>query len=314
MKFFNISCLLISLSLNLISGYLMKRDDPFEIEYDLNYISEECSAELESAVKCIRKISSEFDTKLKGLENLNVEQFCNPTDEKLMDSAKCKEAIKTGLNIGCEIFSYDECKDFAADGTVTKIISSSKCGENEREVVILEKLAGLKGSYLMACGKNEKGDLCPLANYVTNNAVDFIVENSKTINKLIKWRYMRDSENDFEATLDITNDILTVLPILNGLNSIVIDSCFDSACNKNIIALDNMAMASKSLYEKKQQTDLTKTYPNVFNLYEEYVENFKNNKCENVGFDSDNSGSRSTMKKISYTFITINNVSILLLL
>jgi len=313
MKFLNISILLISFSLNLVSGFLMKRDDILEMSYDYKKVSDECSADLKKAMKCINKLNSKIESKADEIEDLLIDKYCDPTIRDNTDPTKCKELVKKVLKMGCEVFDSDDCEDFIDEDAITKIISNTKCVKEEKGIGLLLKLAIIKGSYLMACNKNKKDDYCPLANYVTNNAVDFIVENSKTINKLIKWRYMRDSENDFEATLDITNDILTVLPILNGLNSIVIDSCFDSACNKNIIALDNMAMASKSLYEKKQQTDLSKTYPNVFNLYEEYVENFKNNKCENVGFDSDNSGS-STMKKISYTFVTMTVVSILLLL
>jgi len=311
MKFLNISCLLISLSLSLVSGYFMKREDYLDIEYSLKHASKECTAELAGALKCINKITSDIETKYEALEKLNVE-ICNPLNEKDLNAAQCKEVVQTGLNMGCDMLNIDECKDFLADDAITKIISSSKCGESLEEVDILSKLAAIKGTYLMVCGKNSSGGLCPLSNYVTNGAIDFMVENSKTISKLVEFKYRFD--DDYEQYLDVANDVLTLLPILDKINNVIIDSCSDSACNKNIEALDKMAMASKALYEKKMNTDLTKKYPNVFNLYEEYFSNYRNGKCQNVGFYEGGSSGASTVKKISYTFVTMIGVSILLLL
>jgi len=317
MKFINISILLISFSLNLVSGFLMKRDDILEMSYDYKKVSDECSADLKKAMKCINKLNSKIESKADEIEDLLIDKYCDPTIRDNTDPTKCKELVKKVLKMGCEVFDSDDCEDFIDEDAITKIISNTKCVKEEKGIGLLLKLAIIKGSYLMACNKNKKDDYCPLANYVTNDGIDFMFNNIKTITKLVENRYEYDSNNDFEAILDASNDGLALRSILTSLNKILADTCTDSACNKNIIAIDKMIMAGKAAYEKEQNTDLTKKYPKVFEFYDKNLESYRNGKCESASLNIlkfSESSAVTTVKKISYAFVTMITVSILLLL
>ncbi|OUM60566.1 hypothetical protein PIROE2DRAFT_13651 [Piromyces sp. E2] len=296
MKISGISCLFASLSLNLVSGFLLKRD-VFDIEYDLKRISSECNTELQGALKCLNKIDSEFETKSKLLDELDIPGFCNPSNIRT-DAYKCK--------------NIDECKDFLAEDTVTNIIKSSKCNSDRSEIDILEKLATLKSVYLMGCGTNKSGELCPLPNYLSSDGVDFLFNHKKNFLKLVNQEY-EDNRNEFEEVLDLSNDVLTFLPVLQDLNDILADSCNDSACNKNILAMNKIVVAARNAYEKERNIDLAKNYPKIISLYENYLDNYRNQKCENVSINN-TSGTGSTIKKITYSFVTMMAVTTSLLL
>jgi len=110
------------------------------------------------------------------------------------------------------------------------------------------------------------------------------------------------------------NDAATLLPFFNSLSNILIDTCNDSACNQNIIAIDNMILAAKDAYEKKLNTNLTQRFPKVFELYDSYLSNFRNQKCKLASFVNEEESGASTAKKITYSFVAMIIASALLLL
>lgn len=333
MKFLNISLLLISLSLNLISGFLMKREDILEIEYDLKNVSEQCRTDLTKAVKCVNKISSKLESKMDDFEELNekLDKYCD-ISRKDADASKCKEKLKDGRKEVCDIIDNDDCDDFLKDDYVANLITNSACVQDDDEgISILLKLALLKSGYLIGCSKSSKDDLCPLTKFVTGDGVDFMINNFKTIDKMIDADYEYESSNDFEAVLDAANDGLSLRSILKSINNILLDTCNDSKCNKQIIAIDKMILAAKAAYEKVQKTDLTKKYPKVFEFYDKCMADYRNGKCESISLkilgnslaSESNTIKRltyeyvsgtNTVKKIGYTFVTMIGVSILLLL
>jgi len=262
---------------------------------------------------CIQKIASEIEPKSEYLESLSLETVCMPSNEKTT-AENCKTIVKQGLDAVCKVFEADECKDFIADNNVVNLINSGKCQKSQDDILLLGELAALKSVYFMGCKKSDSGKLCPLGQYATTTAIDIAFNNFKTIEKLAEQRYERNNSNELEAALDFGNDALAFFPLLKDLNNILVESCSDASCNKNIIAIDNIVLAAKSAYEKNQNVDLTKQYPKVFELYDGYLNIYRNKKCEMINFSSDNSGATS-LKKITYSLVSmIVAASVLLLL
>jgi len=254
MKFLNISLLLISLSLNLISGFLMKRKEIFDIEYDLEYVSEQCRTDLTKVVKCVNKLSSKLESKRDDFKELNEKlyKYCGIAGEDA-NASKCKEKLKEEQKEVCDIIDNDDCDDFLKDDYVANLITNSACVQDGIGIEILLNLVHLKSGYLIGCSKSSKDDLCPLTKFVTGDGVDFMINNFKTIDKMIDADYKYESSNDFEAVLDAANDGLSLRSILKSINNILLDTCNDSKCNKQIIAIDKMILAAKAAYEKVQK-------------------------------------------------------------
>jgi len=282
-------------------------------DYEMEKASDECKAETQKSVACLRKIESELNSKTEYFADLNFENVCMPSNNGTTVE-QCKTTVKQAYDTVCNVFDDDVCKDFIADNNVVNLINSSKCEKSEYDVSLLGKIAAVKSAYLMGCKKRKSGELCPLGQYATTTAIDFAFNNFKTIEKLANQRYERNNNNEFEAALDFGNDVLTVAEALEDLNKVLEDSCNDNTCNSNIIALDKMILAAKAAYEKNQKVDLTKQFPVIFEFYNNYLDNFRNQKCQKVGFSIEENSGSSTLKKITYTFVSMMIASILLLL
>jgi len=304
-------------NLNSPDDYYYYDDDDDDSIFDMKYVSDECKAVIDKTMKCLQKIESEFNAKVEYFENLKFETVCLPSN-KDTNAENCKTIVKQSLDTVCKLFDDDDCKDFIAEDNVVNLINSSKCESEYDDISILGEIASAKSIYLMGCKKSETGNLCPLGKYATSTAVDFFFENFETLEKLGEQRYDINNNNDFEAALDLGNDVLTLAPVLVDLNNILVDSCSDAACNKNIIALDKMILAAKAAYEKNQKVDLTKKFPKVFETYDSYLDNYRNKKCKMINFaadDDDGDGNGATsFKKISYSLVIMVVASILLLL
>jgi len=248
-------------------------------------------------------------------KGLNIKDVCNPS-EKTSTAENCKVVVKQGLDAVCKVFAEDVCKEFVAEDNIVNLINSSKCEKDEHELSLLGKLAAAKGIYLMGCNKSDSGKYCPLAQYATTTAIDFGFKNFKTMEKIGEFRYGRDNRNEFEGVLNFGNDILTLVPVLKDLNNILVESCSDASCNKNILALDKIVLTAKAAYEKNQKTDLTKKFPKVFEYYENYLSKYRNKECKLVGFPhgTDDSSDATTIKRITYSLVTMMVASVLLLL
>jgi len=320
MKFSGIIFLLISLLvINLVSGHYLKKNKRELIDFDIDdddrdvrKSSEECKAEVQKSLTCLRKIEEDINSLEDFLENLNITDVCNPS-VKTSTADNCKVVVKQGLDAVCDVFAEDVCIDFIAENHVVNLINSAKCEKNEYELTLLAKLAAAKGVYLMGCNKSDSGNYCPLTQYATTSAIDFVFNNYKTINRLGENRYDRENNNELEGALDFGNDILTLVPVLKDLNKILVDSCSDASCNKNILALDKIVLAAKAAYEKNQKTDLTAKFPKIFEYYESYLSKYRNKECKLVSFSSDTSDT-TTIKKITYSLVTMMAASVLLLL
>jgi len=319
MKIFGITCLLVSLGLNLASGYLVKKDDYdyFDIgdnEYGMKNASTECKTQVQRSLKCLRKIESDIGSKTEYLYDLgnDIINICNPTNTDT-SAEKCKNMITEGINMVCKVFENDECSDLIADNSVVDLIKSSKCESNEYDIILIGKIAAVKTAYLMGCKKSKSGDFCPLTKYVTTTAIDYAFKNKNTLSKMGKFRYDKDNNNELESALDFGNDVLTILPVLKDISNILIDSCSDASCNKNILAIDSMVVAAKEAYEKNQKVNLNDKYPKVFEYYDKYLNIYRNKKCSMIPTIGDSSGV-STIKKLSYSLVAMTAASILLLL
>jgi len=296
--------------------YLNSPDDnDFEFDPLGTKASEECQAEVKKSMTCIEKIFSEIEPKSEYLQGLNYETVCMPSNEKTT-SENCKTIVKQGLDVVCKVFEEgDECKDFIADDNVVNLINSGKCQNSQDDIALLGELAALKSAYLMGCKKSDSGKLCPIGQYATTTAIDIAFNNFKTVEKLAEQEYDNNNSNDFEAALDLGNDILALFPLLKDIGDILVESCTDASCNKNIIAIDKIILATKSAYEKSQNVDLTKQYPKVFELYDTYLNKYRNKQCEMFNFSSDNSSGATALKKITYSLVSmIVAASVLLLL
>jgi len=313
MKFLGISCLFLSVGLKFVSGNFLKRQlIDFEVQDD-NYVmqntSNDCKTAAEKSITCFRKIESEINAKGEFFGNLDFENLCDPTNEK-GSAEKCKSILNQGLDAVCKVFEINECKDFIADNTAVNLIKSGKCVSSDYDVTLLEKVVGIKSAYLMVCKKSDSGKLCPLGQYATTNAIDFAFSNFKYVEKYENDEYGAKATNEFEGTLELFNDALTVLPVFNDLNNILIDSCSDASCNKNILALDNIILEAKKAFETSQEIKLSEKYPKIIEMYDSYLDNYRNKNCNMVGF---NSGA-GTLKKITYSFVGMLVASVLLLL
>ncbi|KAG4085823.1 periplasmic binding protein-like II [Neocallimastix lanati (nom. inval.)] len=292
--------------------YSSPLDDYNEFDPFGSKASQECQAEVAKSMACIEKIYSEGKAKSQFLEGLKFETVCMPSNEKTSPE-NCKTIVKQGLDAVCGVFEYNECKDFIAEDHVVNLINSRKCEKSEADILLLGEIAALKSVYLLGCKKSDSGDLCPLGQYATTKAIDFAFANFQTIKKLADQDYKYTNVNEFESALDFGNDILTLLPVLNDLRDILINNCSDASCNKNIIALDKMILASKEAYNKNQNVDLTKQYPELFEFYDSTLDIFRKNQCNMIS-KSDNSGA-TTLKKITYSLVSmIVATSVLLLL
>jgi len=282
------------------------------VPFDMTNVSEECQAVIQKSMACVEKITSnELDVKFEYLESLNVENLCYPSN-KDATADKCKTAVRQGLDAVCQVFDDDTCKDFIADDTIVNLINSGKCIKSDDDIMLLGELALLKSTYLLGCKKSDSGNLCPLGKYATTTAIDYAFTNYQTIERIAEQKYYNDNVNEFEVALNFGNDILSLFPVLKDLNSILVDSCSDASCNKNILAIDKMILATKAVYEKGANVDLKKQYPKLLEMYDGYLDNYRNQKCEMVGF-SGNSGA-ATLKKITFSLVIMMVASILILL
>jgi len=320
MKVDAISCVLISLGLNVVSGLFLKRSiisfNANEDDWEVEHLSKECKAELKNSLTCLQKIESGINSKEDYfVEDLNINEVCLPYEDNTKANLDtCKKQIASGYDTICKVFEDDSCKDLLAENSVVNLINNSKCNNNDYDIYLLSEIAAVKSVYLMGCNKAKSGDLCPLAKYVTTTAVDYIYNNFKTIYRFLEQEY-GDTNNEIDLGLSLGNDALTLLPIFKELNNILIDTCKNENCSKNIVAIDNMILAAKAAYEKKQNVDLTKKFPRVFQLYDSYFSNFRKQKCKLITFvnEEDASGA-STTKKITYSFAAVVVASVLLLL
>jgi len=319
MKIAAISCVLISLGLNVVSGLFLKRSivdfDVDEDDWDIEKLSKECKAEVENSLTCLRKIESGINSKEDYLESLDLEDVCFPVEGNTKANLDtCKKQIASGYDTICKAFTEDSCKNLLAENSVVNLIKNGKCNNSEYDISILAKIAAVKSAYLMGCNKTKKGDLCPLAKYATTTAPEFFYNNSVILYRFLELEY-EDAKNEIDLGFNIGNDVLTLSAILKDLNNVLIDTCKSADCSRNVVAIDNIILAAKDAYEKKQNVDLTKKFPRVFQLYDSYFSNFRKQKCKLITFvnEEDASGA-STVKKISYSFAAMVVASVLLLL
>ncbi len=278
----------------------------------MEYASDECKAQVDKSVTCIKKVINNVLEKQEYFEGLSFEKTCLPFNEG-SSAEGCKKIVKESIDTVCKIFEDDECKDFIEEDSVVKLINSSKCEKSGDDMILLAQIAIAKTIYLAGCRRAESGNLCPLGHYFTNTAIDFAFSNINTIERMAEMNYYRNNTNEFEVALDFGNDGLSLLSFLDDISNILENTCKDAHCNKNIIAIDNMILAAKAAYEKNQKVDLAKKFPKVFEFYNSYLDNYRNKKCAQLHVGNLNSGA-TTLKKMTYSLVTMIAASILLLL
>jgi len=259
-------------------GYETLEDVLNEMNYLTGIAYKECQAEIQKSMSCIEKIYSFIEEK---------QNVCIPSS-KGASAEKCKNTIKQDLDNVCKVFENGECKDFISEEYILKLINNENCKYKNDIIKKLEQITAFKSAYLIGCNKNDSGNLCPLGKYVTTNAIDFVFTNFEAIKRLINFDYR--NKNYFETYLAVGNDILSILPVLNDLYNIFIESCNDTSCSKYITEIDKYISEAKETYERNQNVNLTKQYPEVFELYDNYINDIKNKQCNILGFVQDDNG------------------------
>jgi len=191
MKIFTIGSVLISLGINFVSGLFLKRGgnimdlDIDDDDWDIEQLSTECKAEVQKSLTCLRKIETGINSKEDYFMNLNVDSVCLPMEGNTAANLDtCKKQISEGFNTICSAFTDDSCKDLMAENAVANLIKNGKCNNSEYDLIMIAKIAFVKSAYLMGCNKTKKGDLCPLAKFITSTVPEFFFNNFNTLYRL----------------------------------------------------------------------------------------------------------------------------------
>ncbi|ORX83495.1 hypothetical protein BCR32DRAFT_149107 [Anaeromyces robustus] len=203
------------------------------------------------------------------------------------------------LENSCKLYYDDKCKALVNDSTNSTSVCLSNAEENFSYGITGMLIVGLKMSYLMACYKDTKENLCPLSDYIVKHITD-----------------------DTLQTNNLPKELLTALA----------NDCRDSNCNKRFVALEEFftTLGSNSANTGRtesstntESTDSDKTNVLVNELLSNYLQNYKDGKCgaidgssdsKETDGSSDSKDAAFTLNRITYSFVTIIILSILLLI
>jgi hypothetical protein len=206
-------------------------------------------------------------------------------------ASSSEEVTTEKVKAFCSSFDENTCKDFLDD--ITK--SDSAC-LNTEQVNVADLLTDMevitvKLQYQILCAKDEKGNVCPLSQYLTDNVAKL--------------------EDNNQTTL--TDD----------QKKIIANDCKSSKCHDRMIALkeyiDKITTIATSM--GASMSDMSSggsvlSSNSTTTIFNDYYPFYKDNKCGSIDGSSDKSDSSdaSTLKKITYAFVTMMALSVFMLL
>ena len=232
-----------------------------------------------------------------------INQLTNPTEECQTEVKKYQECVngkssmvkdgtKEEIQAFCNSFDQTTCKDFFNDINKSESACLNTKEPNIADIVSNLDFFAAKLGYQIYCAKGKDEKLCPLSQYIVDNA----------------------------DKLESKDQTLTVDQL-----KIIASDCRDDNCQARLISLketsDNIMTIIANIGESGAQMagQMTGSFlpSNATSaIFDKYYPSFKEKKCESIVNSKDgvnNSSDANTLKKITFTFVTMMLLSAVML-
>lgn len=301
MKFSIYSWILTIAGYNYVVGSYLEGDSLLSFNIGINDeidIGESCKNDLQNNLECIQNLEIDIIKHENDIESSGITDICNPKNNN-GNLDNCKALISEFIKASCQNFEADYCKSFIEDNTVKNLIINSNCYETSDGIDLLLDIAKLKSFYLLICRSNSNNEKCPITQYLTDGGIDYMFKNYE------QFQTLKEKIEEYEGIDEIKNR----LP--NTLLTAIADNCRDKSCNKNVIAINDMVTTANNVFEKKYEKTFNELYPNALGFYNSIINSYKEQQCSII--DGGKNGAY-TNKKITFTFLAMITITILLLI
>ncbi|ORX87965.1 hypothetical protein BCR32DRAFT_324161, partial [Anaeromyces robustus] len=176
-----------------------------------------------------------------------------------------------------EVETYCKSFDVSECKDFLEIVSTpSECLKDNNNMTLV---AGLQLPYLAYCSKNKDNENCPITKFIVENFTEF--------------------------------DNINVKDLSDTLKETIINDCKDEECNKRMVTI------GQSLEEPLLKNVAPSIFGNVYDFFTMLYGSYKEKKCDTIttndGNKNDENSSARTMTKITYSFIGMILLSMVML-